>query len=99
MEEEAGEAGPTTAGEAPTEPAPQATPQTASPQASTPAQMHAAHADERAKIPAPPQFRVKNGGRVMHGGFMTDLKPGKILDERHYNLKLLRDQGIILEAL
>ncbi len=52
-----------------------------------------------AKVPEPKQYRVKLGGRIMHRGFMTEMKTGKVVDERHYDIDRLREQGIDLELL
>lgn len=45
------------------------------------------------------RFRVLNGGRIMYRGQMAWLKQGKIVTEQGYDLGILRQQGIKLEAL
>lgn len=47
----------------------------------------------------PKQYRVVNGGAVMHANCRTFLKPGKLVDEANFDLELLKRQGIILEEV
>jgi hypothetical protein len=44
-------------------------------------------------------YRVRNGGPIMHRGQMTNLKQGKVIDERFYDVARLREQGIDLEPI
>jgi hypothetical protein len=39
------------------------------------------------------------GGPILHRGVRTILKPGKIIDERMYDVPMLRTQGIILDPV
>lgn len=50
-------------------------------------------------VPAPQCFRVVNGGNILHRGVLTALKPGKVIDPRHYNVDQVRDSGIQLEPI
>ena len=50
-------------------------------------------------IPTPKSWRVKNGGRILSKGGITELKPGKVVDERNYDIEQLRIQGIELEEV
>jgi len=45
------------------------------------------------------RFLVKNGGRILHRGMLTKLRPGKIIKEHDYNCPQLRQQGIVLEEV
>jgi hypothetical protein len=51
------------------------------------------------KVKEPTRYRVVNGGRIMLGGALTVLRPGKELDERQYDLRELKKQGIRLEEV
>jgi hypothetical protein len=44
-------------------------------------------------------YRVRSGGPIMHRSQMTNLKVGKIIDERFYDIARLREQGIDLEPI
>lgn len=56
-------------------------------------------APEQSPAPLPERFRVRNGGKIMHRGVVTLLKPGKEVDSRLYDITQLRQQGIDLEPI
>lgn len=47
--------------------------------------------------PVPKRYVVQNGGRIIHNGNVTFLKPGKVVDEREFNIPQLEQQGIQLQ--
>jgi hypothetical protein len=51
------------------------------------------------KVPPIKRYRVTNGGRISVKGTPHVLRPGKEVDERTYDLKMLRQQGIKLEEI
>lgn len=55
--------------------------------------------EARRAVKPPPQYRVKVGGPILSGGHRTVLKPGKLIDARNYDLKALRNVGIVLEPV
>lgn len=48
---------------------------------------------------APKRFRVVTGGRIIHRGYMTVMRPGKEITDGQYDLDRLRSSGIILEPI
>lgn len=57
---------------------------------------------EQREAPPPPKVRkyqVMNGGKIVHRGAITLMRPGKVVDEAQYNVEQLKEQGIKLEEL
>lgn len=47
----------------------------------------------------PKQYRAVTGGRIVIGGVHSTIKPGKVVDARHYDIEALRQQGIRLDEM
>lgn len=45
------------------------------------------------------KYRVKVGGSSSFGGTRTTIRPGKVIDERQYDIEMLKNQGIVLEEI
>lgn len=49
--------------------------------------------------PVPKRYTVLRGGKIIHRRLPTFLKPGKVIDEREYNIQQVLDQGVALEPV
>jgi hypothetical protein len=50
-------------------------------------------------LPPAKRWIVERGGRVMYAGCGVDIKVGKVIAEGHYDVALLRRQGIVLKEI
>lgn len=55
--------------------------------------------EEREPPPEPKRYQAMNGGQILHRGAVTNIKPGKVVDECQYNIEQLKAQGIDLQPL
>jgi hypothetical protein len=55
--------------------------------------------EERVEPEPVQRYRVVSGGSIMTANGLTNLKTGKVIDPRMYNIENLRNQGIVLEPL
>ena len=53
---------------------------------------------EEADVPPPPTYKVTKGGSIMYAGNRVNIKPGKLMDARAFNLDLVRAQGTKLRS-
>lgn len=49
--------------------------------------------------PVPKRYTVVKGGKIVHRRLPTFLRPGKVIDEREYNIQQILDQGVVLEPV
>lgn len=49
--------------------------------------------------PVPKRYEVVRGGKIMHRRLPTFLRPGKVIDEREYNIAQVEAQGVALKLV